>query len=244
MLLVSNVPLLQISNIRSRRRDEIFYRGIVVENCGVIGKKPRDRIIGTARELFRRYGLRGIGVDAIAEAAGTNKMTMYRHFRSKDELVVACLRDAIGEAEAFWDRFEADHPGDPLSQLRAWVQCCAAFVNNDGRGCDMANAAVELAQSDHPARRVIEEFKSAQRDRLAKLCRKARIADADVLADALSLLLEGARVSRQSSGAAGPCARFAAIGEAMIMSFSRADVDVPPRIPKRSVRAARPRRRV
>src|SRR5271156_4766645 len=176
MLLLSNVPLLQISNNRSRRRDEIFWR-IVVENCGVIGKRPRDRIIGTARELFRRYGLRGIGVDAIAEAAGTNKMTMYRHFRSKDELVVACLRDAIGEAEAFWDRFEADYPGDPLSQLRAWVQCCAAFVSSDGRGCDMANAAVELAQSDHPARRVIEEFKSAQRDRLAKLPAPWRLHD-------------------------------------------------------------------
>jgi hypothetical protein len=65
-----------------------------------------------------------------------------------------------------------------------------------------------------------------------------------VLADALSLLLEGARVSRQSSGPAGPCARFAAIGEAMIVSFSRADGDVPPRVPKRSVRGARPRRRV
>jgi hypothetical protein len=68
----------------------------------------------------------------------------------------------------------------------------------------MANAAVELAENNHPARRVIEEFKSAQRRRLAKLCREAQIVDADVLADALLLLLEGARVSRQSSGAAGP----------------------------------------
>jgi len=214
-----------------------------VENCGVIGKRPRDRIIGTARELFRRYGLRGIGVDAIAEAAGTNKMTMYRHFRSKDELVVACLRHAIGEAEAIWTRFEADHPGDPLSQLRAWVECGAACVSDDGRGCDMANAAVELAEADHPARRVIEEFKNAQRDRLAKLCREAQIVDADVLADALLLLLEGARVSRQSSGATGPCARFTAIGEAMIMSFSRQDRHAPRRIPKHDVRAAKPRRR-
>jgi AcrR family transcriptional regulator len=221
MLLLGNVPLLQISNIQSRHRDEISAR-IVVENCGVIGKRPRERIIGTARELFRRHGLRGIGVDAIAEAAGTNKMTMYRHFRSKEQLVVACLQQAIGEAEAVWRRFELDYPGDPLSQLRAWVQCGAACVSDDGRGCDMANAAVELAENNHPARRVIEAFKSAQRERLAKLCREAQIVDADVLADALSLLLEGARISRQSSGAAGPCARFAAIGEALIMSFSRA----------------------
>jgi AcrR family transcriptional regulator len=86
-----------------------------VENCGVIGKRPRERIIGTARELFRRYGLRGIGVDAIAEAAGTNKITMYRHFRSKEQLVVACLQQAIGEAEAVWERIELDYSGCPSS---------------------------------------------------------------------------------------------------------------------------------
>jgi AcrR family transcriptional regulator len=72
-----------------------------------------------ARELFRRYGLRGIGVDAIAKVAGTNKMTMYRRFRSKEQLVVACLQQAIGEAEAVWRRFELDYSSDPLSQLRA-----------------------------------------------------------------------------------------------------------------------------
>jgi hypothetical protein len=84
----------------------------------------------------------------------------------------------------------------------------------------MVNAAVELAESDHPARCVIEEFKSAQRDRLASLCRNAGIAKADLLADALSLLIEGARVSRQSAGVEGPCARFIKIGEAVIAAFA------------------------
>ncbi len=48
---------------------------------------PRDRIVSTACQLFREHGIRGIGVDAIAEAAATNKMTLYRHFGSKDDLV-------------------------------------------------------------------------------------------------------------------------------------------------------------
>lgn len=54
--------------------------------------RPKDRILGTARSLFRRCGIRGTGVDAIAETAGTNKMTLYCHFHSKDELIVACLQ--------------------------------------------------------------------------------------------------------------------------------------------------------
>jgi AcrR family transcriptional regulator len=53
---------------------------------------PRDRLVAVAAELFYRHGIRAIGVDAIAEAAGTNKMTLYRHFASKDELVAECLR--------------------------------------------------------------------------------------------------------------------------------------------------------
>jgi AcrR family transcriptional regulator len=182
--------------------------------------KPRERIINTARDLFRKHGIRGIGVDAIAEAAGTNKMTLYRHFGSKDDLVVACLHDVARDVDAIWAGFEAAHPGDPLAQLHAWVRCGAECAIGDGRGCDMVNAAVELAESDHPARCFIEEFKSAQRDRLARLCRSAGIAKPDLLADALSLLLEGARVSRQSAGVEGPCARFIKIGEAVIAAFA------------------------
>jgi AcrR family transcriptional regulator len=193
---------------------------MIMEDCAAAPPKPRERIIATARDLFRKHGIRGIGVDAIADVAGTNKMTLYRHFGSKDDLVIACLREVARDADAIWDGFEAAHPDDPLAQLHAWVRCGAECALGDGRGCDMINAAVELAESDHPARCVIEAFKTAQRDRLAKLCRNAGIAKADLLADALSLLLEGARVSRQSAGVEGPCARFIAIGEAVIAGFA------------------------
>jgi AcrR family transcriptional regulator len=183
--------------------------------------RPRERIIKTARELFRRHGMRGIGVDAIAEQAGTNKMTLYRHFGSKDDLIVACLRDVAVENDEIWTDLETAHPGDPLAQLHAWLHVGAECAVGDDRGCDMANAAVELAEIDHPARHVIEEFKKAHRDRLAKLCRDAGIVKADLLADSLWLLLEGARVSSQSIGAAGPSVHFIAIGEAMIAAFAQ-----------------------
>jgi AcrR family transcriptional regulator len=198
----------------------------MVDVCAVKAR-PRDRIVDTACDLFRRHGLRGIGVDAIAEAAGTNKMTLYRHFGSKDDLIVECLRGIASRAEAMWTGFEASYPNDPLAQLHAWVRLGAECVFNEGRGCDLANAAIELPEGDHPARRVIEDFKTAQRDRLAALCRAAGVVHADLLADTLSLLLEGARVSRQSVGPEGPSAQFIRMGEAIIASFAGA-AEVPP----------------
>ena len=64
---------------------------------------PRQRLVAAAAELFYRHGIRAVGVDAIAEAAGTNKMTLYRHFDSKDELVAEYLRE-LAARRAFWDR--------------------------------------------------------------------------------------------------------------------------------------------
>jgi AcrR family transcriptional regulator len=183
---------------------------------------PRERILKAAGELFYRQGIRAVGVDAIAEAAGTNKMTLYRHFPSKDELVAEYLRQFARRAEAFWDRLESEHPGDPLAQLHAWVKHMAGdVICRGGRGCALANAAVELAEKEHPARRVIEAFKKAQRERLTRLCRAAGLSDPDLLADELHLVLEGARVSLQSVGPEDLGARIVRIGEAIIASHSQ-----------------------
>src|SRR5712675_1837781 len=123
---------------------------------------PRDRILAVAADLFYRHGIRAVGVEAIAEAAGTNKMTLYRHFASKDELVAEYLRQSAKLADACWDKLERSHPGDARAQLRAWLaEMADHLANTDERGCALAHAAVELPEKDHPARRLIEEFKSA-----------------------------------------------------------------------------------
>ncbi|MES0004426.1 TetR/AcrR family transcriptional regulator [Mesorhizobium sp. M0062] len=181
--------------------------------------RPRDRILETAQDMFHKHGIKGVGVDAITEAAGTNKMTLYRHFESKDELIVQCLRASAAKGAAMWDQFEAEHPGDKLAQLHAWIRMAAACLVADGRGCDMANAAAELTEPDHPARSVIKELKSAQRDRLVALCRDAGIGQAELLADTLSLLFEGARVSVQTMGCQGPSTQFVRMAEGLISSF-------------------------
>jgi AcrR family transcriptional regulator len=193
---------------------------------GASRPRPRDRIVGSARDLFRRYGLRGIGVDAIAEAAGTNKMTLYRHFGSKDDLIVACLREVAAEADAFWRDIERAYPGDPMAQLHEWVRCAAEYAITDGHGCDIANAAVELTERDQPARKVVEEFKKMWRERLVNLCRATGISRPELLADTLVLLIEGARVNWLSVGSEGPGAKFRQISEAIIASFRDNGVDL------------------
>ena len=178
---------------------------------------PRERILAVASDLFYRHGIKAVGVDAIAEAAGTNKMTLYRHFESKDELVAEYLRRLAQREDAFWDRLEAEHPGDHRAQLRAWLKEMAKHVaNRDERGCPLANAAVELPEKEHPARRVIEACKCAQRDRLIRLCRAAALTEPELLADELFLILEGALVTAQSMGPEGPGALLVRMGETLI----------------------------
>jgi AcrR family transcriptional regulator len=181
--------------------------------------RPRERILAASGDLFYRLGIRAVGVDAIADAAGTNKMTLYRHFSSKDELVAEYLRCLAAESGKLWDNLAATHPSDPRAQLRGWLQAMEAhLLDADQRGCALANAAIELPEKDHPARRVIEQFKIEQRERLIALCGATGIAEPEMLADELFLLLEGARVSAQSVGPKGPASRFVRMGEALIAS--------------------------
>lgn len=170
---------------------------------------PRERILAVARELFYRRGIHAVGVDAIAEAAGTNKMTLYRHFASKDELVAACLREQAREIDEEWDAVAAAHPSDPRGQLLDWLQHIGEWKTREAhRGCAFANAAVELPDENHPARRVVKEHKARVRQRLLDLCCAAGLTDPEALADEAFLVCEGARVSAQSLGSDEPLRRL------------------------------------
>jgi AcrR family transcriptional regulator len=188
------------------------------------GAPPRERILTAARALFYRRGIHVVGVDAIAEAAGTNKMTLYRHFTSKDVLIAACVTELIRELDAGWDAIAAAHAGDPRGQLLAWLRHVCDFKESEAeRGCGLANAAVELPDKDHPARRVIREAKSAHRERLVQLCRDARLTDPERLADEIQLLWEGARVAAQSVGSEGLSARLTGMLEALVADHTPRD---------------------
>ena len=178
---------------------------------------PRERILQAARELFYRDGIRAVGVEAIAAAAGTNKMTLYRQFASKDALVETYLRELAADGDRIWDEVRAQHPQDAGAQLRALLHRVSLFADEFGaRGCALANAAVELSERKHPARRIIEEHKRRGRERLVALCREAGYERPESLADEIFLLVEGARVSLQSVGREGPGARLYALAKALL----------------------------
>jgi AcrR family transcriptional regulator len=176
---------------------------------------PRERILAAARDLFYRHGIHDVGVDAIAEAAGTNKMTLYRHFASKDELVAECLRSLASELEARWLGIAAAHAGNPLGQLRAWLGFLAEYKMSE-RGCAFSNAAVELPDHDHPARRVIEAAKKIHREKLTELCHEAGLDEPGLVADQIFLLCEGARASLQTVGPNGPGKRLVEMLQSLV----------------------------
>lgn len=173
----------------------------VLEDSEVVTEKPkgrvRDRIFATARDLFYRHGIRAVGVDTIACEAGTNKMSFYRSFPSKDELVAEYLRDQEREGWAWWDETIAPFAGDPKAQLEALFDAHITKTSEEEcRGCALANAAVEIAERDHPARKVVESYKAEMRRRFRALAAELGAKEANGLGDALMLLWEGAYLTR------------------------------------------------
>jgi AcrR family transcriptional regulator len=174
-----------------------------------------------------------VGVEAIAEAAGTSKMALYRHFDSKDELILESLNYKGRKSDEIWAEIETQNPGDPVGQLYGLMEKIAIFITEDERGCDLANAAVELTEEGHPGLRVIEEFKIRQRARLTNLCKAAGASQPDLLADTLFLLIEGARVSRRSVGTKGPSASLVRTSRGVIASFGVGPPDTRQSTPER-----------
>jgi AcrR family transcriptional regulator len=183
--------------------------------------RVRDRIMKTASDLFYRYGIHAVGVDAIASAAGTNKMSFYRNFASKDDLVAEYLRAAEREGLRWWDETLAAHAGKPRLQIESLFD--VLVENNceeDSRGCALANAAVEITEPDHPARPVIEKYKADMRGRFRRLAQEMHARNPDELGDSLMLLWEGAYLTRLTMGVLGPVQGAAKAARALISAYT------------------------
>lgn len=179
-------------------------------------KSARDRIFDAAREMFYQKGIRAVGVESIAAEANATKMTLYRNFTSKDELVAECLRDQSKEAMGWWDDIIAPHVGNPRAQLEALFDAFATKTcESRSRGCPLGNAAIELDEEEHPARQVAVDHKREMHRRLVDLTRAAGAKD-DILADGLMLLIDGAYLTRVTLGEGGPVRHVAVIARELI----------------------------
>jgi AcrR family transcriptional regulator len=181
---------------------------------------PRTRILSAAAELFSRHGICAVSVEAVARAAASNKMTLYHHFASKDELVAEYLRESAKQTDVVWSRIESASPAGTAGQLSAWLAEMAQGLI-DRSGCRFTKATVELSEKSHPAQRVLRSYKVLQRRRLTRLCRAAGLRTPSMLADALLLLFEGACVMAPSVGRVGIGSRFIHLGEAMISARTK-----------------------
>ena len=161
------------------------------------GASARERIFEAAKKLFYRSGIRGVSVEAIAEEADTTKVTLYRVYSSKDELIVKVLEDQAERWKQWWNEVVSRHPGEPRKQIEAIFRCFhdELCCDNAERGCAMANASVEL-EDDHPGRQVIREHKLEMAARMRELCKQMGARDPAQLANSLMLLLHGAFAAR------------------------------------------------
>jgi AcrR family transcriptional regulator len=213
----------QVNNIRQMTMTPKTQGRLSNRKRGANRPSARERVFRAAAELFYRKGIRAVGVETIAAEANTTKMSLYRSFPSKDELVAEWLRDHDAHFWQTWDAMSQNDPNDPRKQLKAAFALLAKHVADpNARGCPMANAAVELTEKAHPARKVIEAHKSKLRTRLAEMCVQMGAREPGLLADQLFLLMEGAQVSTQTLGARGPARNVARAAETLIDAHLRA----------------------
>jgi AcrR family transcriptional regulator len=165
----------------------------------------RQRILDIAGDLFFRKGYRAVGVDTIVKESGVAKMTLYRHFSSKDDLIVAYLEEVN---RLFWGWLEAairPYEGMPREQLVAVFAALEQLISSPRcYGCAFLVAASEFPELDSPGHQVALDHKQGVRDRLRDLAQQAGARAPDVLAGQLVLLMDGSFAAVRMFGPDNP----------------------------------------
>jgi AcrR family transcriptional regulator len=162
--------------------------------------EARQRILETADRLFYQEGIRAVGIDRIIAEANVAKMSLYKHFPSKDDLILAVLQyREQGVLEFFRSAMER-HGKKAKSPLRAFFAALKEWFEAPGfRGCAFQNAAAELADPAHPGTEFVRGHKQRFSDFLRGLVEEA-VGKAAKVAPAVTLLVEGAIVTAMIQG--------------------------------------------
>jgi AcrR family transcriptional regulator len=164
-------------------------------------RSRRDHLLDTALALFYRRGFHATGIDTVLAEAGVAKMTLYNHFRSKDELIAAALERRDRRFRAwFVERAEA-LAQTPRGRLLALFDVLAEWFAQPGfQGCMFINAAAEFRDPGHPAPAAAAEHKALLEAYVRGLAAAAGAAEPERLAGQLVLLMDGAITARQVRG--------------------------------------------
>lgn len=157
----------------------------------------RERILHTAYDLFSRHGVRPIGVDRIVAESGVAKISLYRHFHSKDELVVAFLRRREELWSRAWLQSEVERRASaPDDQLLAVFDVFAEwFQESDFEGCSFINVLLEFEERSHPVHVAAVAHLAAIRDFLRDLAEQAGVRDPDRLCRQWHILMKGSIIA-------------------------------------------------
>lgn len=180
----------------------------------------RERILEAAACLFYRDGIHAVGVDTIIADSGVAKMTLYRHFPSKDDLIAAYLERSN---QRFWDWLEREMAGarDPRAKLlRAFRALGRQATSPSCRGCGFQGAAAEFPDPAHPVHKVALAHKRQVLERFTALGREAKLRSPETLARQLLLLMDGAWVAARMFGPRNPAKGVAEAAQALIAARS------------------------
>lgn len=159
------------------------------------GLSKRQQIVDVALVLFYENGFHATGVEKIREVANVSKKTLYNHFRSKDELILAALRQRDEQFRNDFMRGVERHAKTPRERLEAVFDVLGEWFNSKGYlGCMFINASAEFSAQDDPSHKICAEHKRLVLDYIKKLAIEAKAKDPETLAEQLNLLAEGAIV--------------------------------------------------
>jgi AcrR family transcriptional regulator len=183
----------------------------------------RERVARAAYELFSRAGVRSVGVDAVIEQAGTAKMTLYRNFPSKDDLILDFLRRREERWTHAWLEAETQRRGaTPQEQLLAVFDVFGEwFSEPDFAGCAFLTTMIEVNDPAHPVHRATVAYLANVRSYLSRLAGEAGISDADGFARKWHILMKGAILAAQE-GDRDAAARAREVGELLLASATAA----------------------
>lgn len=155
----------------------------------------RDHLVDTALALFTEGGYHAVGIDTVLARAGVAKMTLYNHFASKEDLIVAVLARKAEQSAQGIEKVLAEAGDDPQAKVLAlfdWLE--AWFRSPDFRGCIYVKAAGEYPKKKDKPHQAAQAFKQARQDLFIELSRRMKAKDPETLGRQLAVLMEGSIV--------------------------------------------------
>lgn len=177
----------------------------------------RERLSRAAYELFSREGTRSVGVDAVIARAGTAKMTLYRNFPSKDDLILDFLRRREQLWTLGWLEAESQRRGEtPRDQLLAIFDVFSEWFNQpDFEGCSFLTTMIEINERDHPVHQAAVVYLANIRSYIERLAAEAGIRDTDSFARKWHILMKGS-IMAAHEGDAAAANRARELGELLL----------------------------